>query len=100
MIYSEKYWDTEDGTTIPIDCLDDSHLNNILSMLERIAKKKAYESKIDNMSVKERKVFDRELKMKRILSETNYEIVWEPFLPKSYWYLIYEKRKRQNILFR
>ena len=96
----DKFWYTETGKQIPFECLDDNHLDNILAMLERTAKNIAYEDKVENMSKKDKKVFDRELKMKRILNEPNYEIVWEPWLSDKYWDLVYEKRKRQNILFR
>lgn len=103
-----KNWRTQDGRYIPIVNLDDKHLDNIIHKIEAEAKSEAYDDALDDYVAefkladeeKETKRFKRERKLRRINNEPDYEIVWEKYLPKGYWDLIYEKRKRENILFR
>lgn len=99
-------WVTKEGKEIPIKNLDDNHLDNCIKMLEYGAKKLALEMKLSTLSKSKRKRYERDKKLRRVLKEeiepyfTDYEIIWEKYVHAIYWDLIYERKKRQNILFK
>ena len=98
-------WKTKAGNTISIKDMNDIHLDNSIKMLYDKAVKKAIINVTDNMDVAEYKRFVREKKLKRILKdkeilESDYNIIWEKEVESIYWDMIYEKKIRENILFR
>lgn len=100
---NETYWKTKNGNIIPISKMSDTHLDNVIQMLYRKAKKKAINKYKKSLSDEELIIFNRRLKLERILeedSELDYLFIWEKFVEPFYWDLIYEKRIRKNILFR
>jgi len=104
---NDKFWRTKNGKMIHISEMDDNHLQNSMSMLVRSAKSKALSEIIAALNREERKRFERYKKLKRILEDDDtysyfdeYDIIWEKYVNSSYWDLVYEKRKRENNLFR
>ena len=92
-------WKTKNGSFIDIETMDDKHLHNTIKMIERKAKENGLRLLLNNLSKKERKVYLRNRKLKRIMEEPDFDIKWEKYVSDTYWDLVYEKRKRENILF-
>jgi len=95
----ELSWRMRNGKSINIQCMDDSHLQNTIKMLKRNAKNKALKDKISSLSDKDKKVYMRERKIKRIANEPDFDLIWEKFVSEIYWDMIYEQKKRENFLF-
>lgn len=98
-------WVTKEGKEIPIKNLEDNHLYSCIKMLENNAKKMALEIKLSSLKKEERVRYERNKKLRRVLKKdvepyfTDYDIIWEKYVSPVYWDLIYEKKKRENILF-
>jgi len=98
-------WITKEGKEIPIKNLSDNHLDKCIQMLENNAKKFALNVRISTLSIIERKKYTRDKKLRRVLKKdiepyfSDFDIIWEKYVDDIYWDLVYEKKKRQNILF-
>lgn len=84
--------------------MNDAYLKNTIAFLKRNAITAAIKYETDKMSKKEKQVFEREKKLNRILNQEDktfyvYNIIWEIYIPKEYWHMIYEQRRRERILF-